>query len=167
MKPFCLLALCVVLPVFASAGPLDDKTPGYYTDRYGPAKSSSTASVHGFINSKYGSVDVKGQFSVRKFRKDDLTVEPVYFLPSLELAGVRLRLPRAWTKEQIEAALAAYGGEWQPAKGNGVSNTWIAPDGSVAIQQIASLEIQSKKIVDLIERTLAEEQAKKKAVPKF
>lgn len=167
MRSLRLIALYAVLPALGLAAPLDDKTPGYYTDRYGPAKSSSTESVRSFINSKYGSVGVKGQFSVRKFRKGDLTVEPVYFLPALELAGVRLRLPRAWTKEQIEAALAAYGDEWQPAKGAGASNTWIAPDGSVAIQLIASLEIQSKKIVDLIERTLAEEQAKKKVIPRF
>ena len=154
-------------PLLASAGVFDGKTSAYFVGRYGPAKSSNTVSSHAFTHTKSGGVTVQGQFSAREFRDGELRVQPVFFLPSMAVAAVRLQLNRAWTPEQIEAALAAYGGEWRPISRNGIVNSWVAPDGSIAISMLTWIDIQSKAIVDLIEKTLAEEAAKRKAIPKF
>ncbi len=163
---FYTTAAIVLLPLFASAGALDDKTPAYFVDHYGPAKSAKTQSSHPFVHVGRGGVTVKGQFSVREFRQGELIVQPVFFQPSLKLAAVRLQLQREWTPEQNEAALAAYGGEWKPIK-KGIVTYWIAPDGTMAISLLTWLDIQSKAIVDLVEKTLADEDAKREAVPKF
>lgn len=151
-----------------AAGPLDDKGPPYFVDRYGPAKSSDTVSTQGFLSGGRGMVSLKGQFSVRTFRKDKLRVEAVFLSPSLKLAAVNLRMGQFWTDEQIQAALKAYGGEWKPVKlANGVVKQWVAPDGSNAIYLLSSLHIQSKEIVDAVESELADQDAKRKDVPKF
>lgn len=155
-----------LLPLVALAGPLDDKTPGYFVDRYGPAKSSGTVSSTSFVEPKQGAVAVKGQFSAREFRKDGLRVQTVFFMPSLQIAAVRLQLDRAWTPEQIEAALAAYGGEWKLVKA-GIVTYWSAPDGSRAISMLTWIDIQSKAVVEMVDKTLAESEAKRKAIPKL
>jgi len=169
MKTCRHLLLFSVLALFVSiveAGVLDNKTPAYFVDLYGPAKGSRSVSSYTFVHVHRGGVSVKGQFSVREFRKGDLLVQPVFFLPTLQLVAVRLQMNHQWTEEQIQAALAAYGGEWKSVK-NGVVTYWIAPDGSMAISMLTWLDIQSKVIVDLTAKTLAEDDAKQKAVPKF
>lgn len=166
MKIFAI-TFFVLLPFCVQGGVLNDKTPGYFVDRYGSAKSSNVESAHNFVHQKRGSVKVKGQFSTKEFKKGDLRVYAVFYLPSLRLAAVRLQLDRAWTKEQIEAALAAYGGEWAPISRNGIVNSWVAPDGTLAISMLTWLEIQSKTIVEEVEKSLAADVAKRKAIPKF
>lgn len=157
-----------LLPLIALAGPLDDKTPAYFVDRYGPAKSSKVQSTASFTSPSRGAVTVKGQFSVREFRDGDLRVTAVFFYPSLKPAAVRLQLNRAWTKEQVEAALAAYGGSWQPASsGNPMIKAWVAPDETLAFAILTWVDFQSKEIVALVEKFLAESDAKRKAVPKL
>lgn len=156
-----------VLQLSARGGVLDDKTPPYFVDRYGSAKSSKTESSHSFLHAQRGHVNAKGQFSVREFKKGDLRVQPVFFLPSLKLASVRMTLGHKWTQEQVEAALVAYGGEWEPVKINGIIDEWVAPDGTRAISMLTSLFIQSKAVVDLVKQTLAEDDAKRKEIPKF
>ena len=158
---------CLALLVSVSAGPLDDKSPAYFVDHYGPAKSGETVGKHAFVHTRRGAITVKGQFNTREFRKDDLIVHAVFFLPSLQPAAVRLQMNRQWTVEQIEAALAAYGGDWKPVSRNGIVNSWVAPDGAMAISMLTWLDIQSKAIVDLTAKTLAEDDAKQKAVPRF
>lgn len=164
---YLLVLLFAFLPVVAHAGVLDDKTPAYFVDRYGTQKSSKNVSSVPYIHVKRGGVQVKGQFSNREFRKDDLIVHAVFFLPSLQLASVRLQLKQKWTREQVEAALEAYGGSWQPVSQNGIVDSWIAPDGSLAINMLTWVEIQSKTIVAEVAKNLAAEDAKRKAVPKF
>jgi hypothetical protein len=159
--------LTIILPFSALAGTLDEKPPAYFVDRYGPAVYSKPTSSDSFINVGRGGVLVKGPFSVREYRKGDLMVHTVHFLPSLRLASVTLHLPRQWTNEQIEAALASYGGAWKPVSARGIINYWVAPDGAVAISLLNLLQIQSKVIVDQILKSLAEDDAKRKAVPKF
>lgn len=149
------------------AGPLDDKSPAYYVDRYGPAKSSKTVPNHSFIHPVRGAVTVKGRFSAREFREGKLLVQPVFFLPSLKLASVRLQMiDSGWTDEQIEAALKAYGGEWKLVK-KGVVTAWAAPDGSVAVRMLTWIDIHSRTILDQVEKELADMDAKRKAVPNF
>ena len=150
----------------AHAGVFDGKSSAYFVDRYGPAKSSKTVSTASFVHVGRGAISIKGQFSAREFQKGDLRVQPTFFLPSLELAAVRLQMNRQWTDEQIEAALAAYGGEWKPVK-KGIVTYWVAPDGSMAISMLTWLDILSKPIVDLVAKAVAEDDAKRKAVPKF
>lgn len=163
-----LAALLALVPLFVDAGVLEDKTPAYFADRYGLAKSSQTESRQSFLSGGRGAVAIKGPFSVRTFRQDKLRVEAVFFLPSLQLAAVNLRMGQFWTDEQIQAALKAYGGEWTPVKlANGVVKQWVAPDGSNAIHLISSLHIQSKVVVDAVAKELAEQDAKRKAVPTF
>lgn len=160
------LLLFVLVSSLQAAGPLDDKGPPYFVDRYGPVKSARTVSSATFMDPASGSITVKGLFSSREYRKGELRVQPVFFLPSLELAAVRFQLNRTWTNEQIEAALKAYGGEWRRVK-RGMITQWLAPDGSLAISMLTWLDIQSKAIVDLVARTSAENEAKRKAVPNF
>lgn len=163
-----VLPLVLLVSNLQAAGPLDDKGPPYFVDRYGPAKASQTVSKQSFISSGRGGVILKKQFSVRTFQKDKLRVEAVFFLPSLKLAAVRLRMGHSWNDEQIQAALKAYGGEWKPVRlANGVVKQWVAPDGSNATHLLSSLQIQSKEIVDAVAKELAEQDAKRKAVPKF
>jgi hypothetical protein len=163
---FLLLALLSVS--LLAAGPLDDKGPPYFVDRYGTARSTDTISNHAFISSGRGAVTIKGPFSVRTFQKDKLRVEAVFFSPSLKPAAVNLRMGQAWSEEQIQAALAAYGGEWQPLKlASGEVREWVAPDGSNAIRLSSSLHIQSKEVVVAVAKELATDDAKRKAVPTF
>jgi hypothetical protein len=163
----CFLLLALLSVSLLAAGPLDDKGPPYFVDRYGLAKSSATVGKESFVHVGRGGVMLKGQFSARSFRQEDLRVEAVFFQPSLELAAVRLWLKQEWTTEQIAAALQAYGGEWKPTQNNGIVRSWQAPDGSLAIKLLNSLQIQSKTIVDAVAKELAEQDAKRKAVPTF
>lgn len=164
--PALLVLICLSTSA-AWAAVLDGKTPAYFVDRYGPAKSSETKTSGSFVHTTRGAVTVKAQFSVREYREGNLTVQAVFFLPSLELASVRLQLRQQWTAEQIKAALDAYGGEWRPLSRNAAVNSWVAPDGSMAISMLTWLDIQSKAIVDQAAKTLADEDAKRNAIPKF
>lgn len=148
-------------------GPLDDKGPPYFVDRYGGGDAAVTEAKYSFIHRGRGSVAIKGPFSVRRFRQGKLRVEAVFHSPSLKLAGVTLRMNQAWSGEQIQAALQAYGGQWQPVERNGVVRDWIAPDGTTALVMINSLRFQSKAVVDAVAQELAEQDAKRKAVPTF
>ncbi len=166
MKYLIFMSLAF-LPAAAIAGILEDKSPAYFVDRYGVQKSSKNVSSVPYIHVKRGGVQVKGQFSTREFHKGDLTVHAVFFLPSLQPASVRLQLKQKWTREQVEAALVAYGGSWTPVTQNGIVDFWTAPDGSLAINMLTWVEIQSKTIVDEVAKNLADKDAKRKAVPKF
>jgi hypothetical protein len=148
-------------------GPLDDKTPAYFVDRYGPAKASHMESTWSFIKPRVGAVTIKGPFSIREFRQDDLRVTAVFFSPSLKLASVRLQLNHAWTAEQVEAALKAYGGAWKAGEGQFAINTWVAPDGTMAINMLTWVDFLSKEARDMVDRDIAESEAKRKAIPKF
>ena len=162
------LILCLILiPIAAFAGALDDKSPAYFVQRYGAPKSVKNVASISVHHPKRGSVEVKGQFSVRQFQSDDLTVRVVFYLPSLQTASVRLQLPRKWSEEQVRAALTAYGGSWEPVRTAGFVDSWIAPDGTVATNMLTWVDIQSKAIVDEAAKTLSNIDAKKKAVPKF
>ncbi len=161
------LAFFALLPLQAFAGVLDGKTPATFADRYGIPKSAKNVSSISALHVKRGNVSVTGQFSIREYRDGDLTVTVTYFIPSLQAASVRLQLKRQWTREQVEAALAAYGGSWQTVTRNGIVDSWIAPDGSLAINLLTWVEIQSKTIVEAVARNFAAEDAKRKAVPKF
>ncbi len=162
-----VLAIAFATAALARGGPLDDKGPAYFVDRYGPAKDSRTVSKESFLRPGSGHETVERQFSVRSFRSDQLRVEATFFLPSLKLAEVRLSLPNPWTQEQVEAALGAYGNLWKLEGKNLTTTTWRAPDGSRAALLLNSLRIQSAALVDLIEASHATRQSKKKAVPKF
>jgi hypothetical protein len=167
-KKVGLFLFCLPWALSLVAGPLEDKGPPYFVDRYGTARSSSTESKRWFIGDGRRPATIKGPFSIRTFRKDKLTVEAVFFLPSLKVAGVTLRLGQSWTDEQIQAALKAYGDDWKRVRrGNVFADEWVAPDGSNAIHLASSLYIQSKAVVDAVVKELAEQDAKRKAVPMF
>jgi len=161
------IVLLLLLIAVGHAAPFDDKSPAYFVDRYGPAKSSRVESKAGFTHTKYGSFGIKGPFSVREYRKDDLKVRAVFFYPSLRLAAVRLQFDHQWTREQIDAALAAYGGEWETIDRGPFSIRWQAPDGTEAISMLTWLDFQSKTVKDAVGKAAEEHEAKRKEVPKF
>ena len=162
-----LLLLALPLITLAQGGPLVDKGPAYFVDRYGPAKESRTVSKASFLHPGSGTETVERQFSVRSFRTDALRVEATFFLPSLKPAEVRLSLPHQWTQEQIDAALGAYGNAWNVESRSFGMTVWRAPDGSRAVLILNSFHFQSFALIDLIEASRASRVAKKKAVPKF
>lgn len=166
MKLF-VTTILMLFPLLVVARVFDGKTSAYFVDRYGPAKSSNTVSSHPFTHTKSGGVVIKGQFIAREFRDGELPVQPVFFLPSMAVAAIRLQLNRAWTSEQIEAALAAYGGEWRPISSNDMVKSWVAPDGSIAISMLTWIDINAKAVVDLVQKNIDEDAAKRKAIPKF
>lgn len=144
-----------------------DRMPSYFVDRYGSPKSSKDVSTYHFIHPGHGNVVVKGPFTVREFRSGDLRVQAIFRLPSLKLAAVKLYLPRQWTAEQINAALTAYGDNWNASRGSWGVKVWTARDKSRAIAILLSLEIQAPEVIESMERVLHEREAKRKAVPKF
>lgn len=146
---------------------MDDKTPAYFVDHYGVAKSAGNAAKANYAHVKHGIVAVKGQFSTRRFKAGDLEVYAVFFLPSLKLATASYQLPNVWTDEQINAALIAYGPNWKPIHDQGFVKSWVAPDGTVATYILTTLHIQAKAFTELGEKTIADREAKAKAVPKF
>ncbi len=148
--------------------PLGERTPAYFVDRYGPARSSRNVSQYGFVNPETGTLTVKGEFSVREFRADGLRVRAVFFVPSLKLAEVTLQMERSqWTDEQVTAALSAYGPEWRLTGRNVGQRRWSTPDGARAILLLTSLHIQSPRTVATIEQVRQERETQRKAVPKF
>lgn len=163
---FLLLAVLTTSGLHA-AGPLDDKGPPYFVDRYGHPQSSQNQSHHVFLATGRGGITVKGPFSVREFRQGKLRVEAVFFVPSLKTAAVVLRLNQAWTDEQLEAALKAYGGQWKPIQQNIGAKIWKAPDGTVAIYSLNSLRIQSRTVIQLVNTEISERDGKQEAVPQF
>lgn len=166
-----LIVLLLPVRLFAQPAPpiqaFTERTPAYFTDRYGFAKSSKTFPKYVFLHPGRGNVEISGQFSVKEFRSGDLRVESIFHLPSLKLAAVKLHLPRQWTREQNETALAAYGAEWKPVSGNPALKLWITPNGVRAISILNSLEIQSAAVIQATERALQDADAKRKAIPKF
>ncbi|HEY8993634.1 MAG TPA: hypothetical protein VIM71_03030 [Lacunisphaera sp.] len=165
MKYLCFIALLAATVSYA--GPLDDKGPPYFVDRYGPPKSSTNDKATSYAHIKRGIVSVPGQFSTRHFKDGDLTVEAVFFLPSLRLATARYRLPHRWTEDQVDAALRAYGGEWNRTKQGALVTRWEAPDGTTAAYILNTLFIHSKELVTMGEKVLEAEEAKRKAMPRF
>jgi hypothetical protein len=160
------ILLLIALPLMA-AGSLEDKTTAYFVDHYGPAKSSSNVGKANCARPERGIIAVKGQFSIRRFKAGDMDVSAVFLLPSLKLASASYSLHHAWTDEQISAALMAYGADWKPTYDQGFVKSWVTPDGTVAIYILTTLHIQSKTFTELGEKTSAENDAQKKAVPKF
>jgi hypothetical protein len=167
----CLGFACVLEAESRTAPPfvpLGERTPAYFVDQYGLAKSSRTVSQHAFFSPEGSVISVKGEFSVREFRAEGLRVRTVFHLPSLKLAEVMLRLERVtWTDEQVEAALTAYGREWKLSEKNVGKRIWTAPDGARAILLLTSLHIQPAHAVEFVEKARQEWDAKRKAVPKF
>lgn len=149
------------LPSFA------DRTPAYFTDRYGYAKTTRDVQVHSFVDSTKGTIRLTGRFSLREYQSDNLRITATFFLPSLKLASVTLKLPHSWTREQIDAALVAYGTNWKQTKVNIAIKEWMLPDGTKAISILNSLVIHSPEVSELIQKALTEKEAKRKAVPKF
>lgn len=169
-----LLALTLSATLFAAARdtvpvvPLGERTPAYFVDRYGPARSSRNVSQYGFVNPETGTLTVKGEFSVREFRADGLRVRAVFHVPSLKLAEVTLQMERGtWTDERVSAALAAYRPDWSLTGRNLGQRQWTAPDGARALLLLTSLHIQSSGTVAAVEKARQERDAQRKAVPKF
>lgn len=167
----CLLLFWAPLCTFAqtkeSAQTFTQRTPAYFVDRYGPAKTSKNVTQANFIHPTRGNIVLKGQFSTREFQSGDLRAQTVFHLPSLKLAAVTLRFPRAWTREQIEAALNAYASDWKPDGPQVVIKTWTTPRGDKAVFLLSALEIQSASIARRVEEEVQESDAKRKAIPKF
>ena len=148
--------------------PLAERTPAYFVDRYGPARSSRNVSQHAFMNPQTSSLTVKGEYTVREYRTNGLRVRAVFHVPSLKLAEVTLRLEsNTWTDEQVAAALTAYGSDWRLTGGNLGQRRWSSPDGARAILLLTSLHIQSPETIAAIEKVRQEREAQRKAVPKF
>lgn len=150
----CLGFVCVLEAEARDATPfvpLAERTPAYFVDRYGPAKASKNVAQANFIHSTRGNIVIKGQFSTREFQSGDLRVQTVFLLPSLKLAAVTLRFPRAWTSEQIDAALTAYASDWKPDGPQVVVKTWTTPRGDKAVFTLSALEIQSASIAQRVE----------------
>lgn len=147
--------------------PLVERAPAYFVDRYGPAKTSKNVTQANFIHPTRGNIVLKGQFSTREFQSGDLRVQTVFLLPSLKLAAVTLRFPRAWTPERIDAALTAYASDWKPDGPQVVVKTWTTPRGDKAVFTLSALEIQSASIAQRVEAAVQESDAKRKAIPKF
>lgn len=171
-RGFCRIA-CLLLPLVSYAQkperfvPFTERTPAYFVDRYGMAKSAKNVTEHSFLHPTRGALRIKGAFSVREFRSDDLQVQAVFHATSLKLAEVRFQLPREWARDQVEAALKAYSSEWKPASGSPAVKVWTTPSGAKAINLINFLHIQSPAVTAAIDAALAEADAKRKAVPKF
>jgi len=170
LATLCLGLVCLPCAEARTATPfvpLTERTPAYFVDRYGPAKASKNVAQANFIHPTRGNIVLKGQFSTREFHSGDLRVQTVFHLPSLKLAAVTLRFPRAWTPEQIDTALTAYASDWKPDGQQVVVKTWITLTGDKAIFLLSALEIQSAAIAQRVEASVQESEAKRKAVPKF
>jgi hypothetical protein len=162
-----IAALLTLLAGNALAGPLDDKTPSYYTNRYGQPKSSDLVNKISVLTNGRGALTLEGQFSQRTFREDKLHAEVIFLLPSLKIATVKLRLGHEWSESQLVAALQAYLGAWKPLSSKGIQKAWVASDGTQALLLLNTLHIQSKAITDQVAAELAASDAKRKEVPKF
>jgi hypothetical protein len=143
-----------------------DRTPAYFVDRYGSAKSSSLEKQASFVLPGVGVISLKGEFSVREFRKDRLRVKAVFRVPELTLAGVVYYLPNLWTQEQVDAALEAFGGKWEVDK-SGYGRGYVAPDGARAIHLSGSLHFISAETYEALKKEREKQVEKRKAVPKF
>ena len=168
-----LLALTLSATLFAAARdtvpvvPLGERTPAYFVDRYGQARSARNVSQYAFLSTTIGTQIVKGEFSLREYRAQDLRVRTVFHVPSLKLAEVTLHMGRTWTEEQIKAALAAYGTDWRPDGRNIGQQRWTTPEGARAVLLLTGLYIQPPATVEAVEKARLEAEAKRKAVPKF
>jgi hypothetical protein len=147
--------------------PIAERTPAYFVDRYGTARSVRSVSHFAFLSPGVGALAVKGEFSVRDYHAENLRVRAVFHVPSLKLAEVTLQVGRTWTDEQLKAALAAYGADWRPDGRNFGQQRWTTPDGARAILLLTTLYIQAPGTVSAVEKVRLEAEAKRKAVPKF
>lgn len=68
---------------------------------------------------------------MREFVFGEMRVEAVFQVPELTLAGVMFTLPRNWTKEQVSAALEAFGGGWKHTERN-YSPYYVNAEGATA-----------------------------------
>lgn len=143
-----------------------EKTPAYFVDRYGPARSSKLVSSQSFLHPRHGALWIKGEFSVRKFRKGDLNVTATFHVPSLSLAGVTYGLGRGWTEEQVMAALSAFGGNWRPEPYI-VGRAFRRQDGACAVLIGYDLRVVSPEMAMAAEKAAEAKGAKKKEVPEF
>lgn len=164
---FIFISFALVNAAHAAEPSIADRTPAYFTDRYGYAKTTRDVQVTSFVDSTKGTIRIAGKFSLREYQSDDLRITATFFLPSLKLASVTLQLPHSWTQEQIDAGLAAYGANWKQTKANIAVKEWMLPDGTKAISILNSLVIHSPEVSELIQKALSEKETKRKAVPKF
>src|SRR4051812_14361960 len=109
---FLLLPLIAPAASNDAASAFTERTPAYFVDRFGLPKSSHDESAHDFFQPGRGTTVIQGPFSIREYRTGDLRITAVFNLPSLKLAGVKLRLSRPWTPEQISAGLGGYRASW-------------------------------------------------------
>ena len=161
--------LLLILMVATCAGALTqtlEKTPAYFYDLYGKTTSEKTVSSYGFVYTKVGQVEVKGQFSVRNYQSEKMRVTVIYALPDLKAVAIQYSLSQDWTKEQIGAALEAYGSAWAEIKEDTL-RFYISRDGTKAIPVFNMLHINSSGIEAEIIKAHAAHEAERKKVPKF
>jgi len=70
-----------LLAVAVSNGAIEPtlgKTPAYFYDLYGKPSSEKTASSYEFVFTKVGQVEVKGRFSVRDYKSQNMRVKVIF-----------------------------------------------------------------------------------------
>lgn len=154
------------------------KTESYFHGLYGYPKSENSVSNFTFMVPRHPStVRVDHNFTIQNFENGRLKVKVLYSEADRRAVWVQYRLPSRWTKEQIEAALEAYGTNWK-----GVPWTWVmgivmpafAPqiyvtdDGVVAYKTAGNeLMFYAPVLHSILESRIEQSKQEREAVPNF
>lgn len=154
------------------------KTESYFTKLYGSPKSEKHLAEIAFLLPCHGSlIRLSQRFLVQNFQSDRLRVDVVYPEPSRQAIWVKFTLPNSWTREQLSAALGAYGSDWQVVQQNpGLS--FIMREKAPALYRCSNGRIAYKTMYDnlilfspqlygALRNQLQQTEQQKKAVPKF
>jgi hypothetical protein len=157
-----------------------EKDSAYFYDRYGSQKQSRTVKGHLFVTPfNPPMVRVGRPYLVRSYGKGKLSVEVVFEDSSSKATWVSLRLPRAWTDDQLKAALESYGSGWHKVRTSslnqvmmssaGLENTWISEEGIVCyyVASVNQVMFYSPEVQDLIFETIVQSEVAAAQVPAF
>lgn len=159
----------VTVPAVAQITGTLGKSTAYFYDRYGSPIRTREVSEASFITPEVqGAKAISGPFSIRTYRADKLTIEVHYLLPKLEAVCVRYSMPHSWTREQVNAALKAYGDKWTMIPQNvNIFPLYTADNGTSAYHMTSMLFVQSAGLRAAFKSSAAAAEAERREVPKF
>ena len=119
--------LLIVLTIFQSVWAREpvpntlNKEPEYFVKLYGEPITSKIVDEKEFrlFTETPCVMNIKGPFGLQTYGKGNLQIEVTYILPEAQAIYVCYTLPNTWTKNQLDAAVNAYGKEWLAIKYSG------------------------------------------------
>lgn len=124
-----------------------NKSPAYFVTHFGLPRSSQDVTQWEFSRRDGTRYVLVRKFSVRTYRRNDVEIEAVFWLPYLTLAAVTYRHPPPWARDELNGLLSLYGSGWSAQ----TDNRFASNEGAWALLATQSLTFLSPQLLGEME----------------